>query len=751
MLVRVVVAALLAALVAVADGAAASTRLDSDGTVLIGGARSFPIVLAKGPPLGSTSPSGRDGLDEVAGAGVNFLKVGPATTPWTEADLDEARAFNRAAASRGLYTWLNLSTVSRATPGSATDALLERVVTSLLMDAAGAPGIGMWKGADEPRWSGYPASSLQFAYCRATGRGNPDWCAGRPVLDRDHAWVTIQAPRGTAAELAPYAGVTDMHGVDIYPVTARNPTPDLHQVGTWTNTLATVTPNRALWTTLQVCASGSVDANGAYVLPTLAQERYMIYDAIINGARSLAFYGGNIPSCWNAADRAQGWNWTFWTTVLKDLIGEISALSPLAPALVNPATTRVLTASDPSTQVISRAGAGGDTWVIAARSGPGRESVSISGLPTSAGAGAVYTEGRSINASGGSLTDSFAQWEVHVYHFPAPATTAPPTLARLEPTSGRAGDRVSLRGSNLQASTAVTFAGAAAAFTIASSTEISATVPAGATTGPVAVTTPAGTATSSTPFTVVAPAATAGPPARQAPDLRITLAAKTPRTPLGQSNDLELTALNGGGAATEVTATITLPPGLTLIGPPAYDRGSGCAGTGPIICKLDYLPADTASRIHFSLRATTAGTHQLAATVTAQEEDASPADNSANLTLAIDAPPAPNPPRQPATARATQRADRLVGTAHADHLRGLGGNDTLIGRAGNDRLDGGPGNDTLDGGPGNDTLLGRAGNDTINARDRTRDTINCGPGRDRVLADRVDRVSGDCERVLRRS
>ena len=38
-------------------------------------------------------------------------------------------------------------------------------------------------------------------------------------LDADHAWVTIQAPRGTAPQLAPYTPVTDIHGVDVYPVT----------------------------------------------------------------------------------------------------------------------------------------------------------------------------------------------------------------------------------------------------------------------------------------------------------------------------------------------------------------------------------------------------------------------------------------------------------------------------------------------------------------------------------------------------
>ena len=58
-----------------------------------------------------------------------------------------------------------------------------------------------------------------------------------------------------------------------------------------------------MWTTLQVCASGSYDSSGRFVLPTFAQERYMLYDAILNGARSLAFYGGNNPNCWTASDR----------------------------------------------------------------------------------------------------------------------------------------------------------------------------------------------------------------------------------------------------------------------------------------------------------------------------------------------------------------------------------------------------------------------------------------------------------------
>ena len=170
----------------------------------------------------------------------------------------------------------------------------------------------------------------------------------------------------------------------------------------------------------------------------------MAYDAIINGARSLAFYGGNIPGCWNATDRQYGWNWTFWTNVLKPLVGELDSGSAIAPALLNPASTKALTTTDPSTEAISRTGADGDTWVIAARNGTGSQPVTISGLPTNLGTGDVYTENRKVTASNGTLTDSFNQWGVHVYRFatPTPTTTTTTTTTTTPPSSGGGGGGV---------------------------------------------------------------------------------------------------------------------------------------------------------------------------------------------------------------------------------------------------------------------------------------------------------------------
>jgi hypothetical protein len=396
----------LLAVLAVAPGAAAATRIDRHGTVVVDGRKTFPLVLAKGPPA--------NGLAEVAAAGVNFVKIGPANAPWTEADIADAVSWNRAAAAAGIHTWINLSSLGRARPGGWQEALLRHVVGSLEADASGS-AIGMWKGVDEPwRFRVRPAS-LRFAYCMATGRGKRSWCAGRQPIDRDHLWVTVQAPRAGVWSLASYSEVTDIHGVNQYPIAIGDADPDLGEVGSWTNVLRWATPNRAVWTTLQICWSWSYDAAGNVALPTFEQQRYMAYDAIVNGARALAFYGGQNPRCWSPLDASGGWNWTFWERVLEPLVREIGASSPLAPALVNPGSTRTLATSDPTVRAISRRGRGGETWVLATRSGEGSQVVTIAGLSATATSAGVYTEGRSVPVVGGTLTDTFDRWAVHVY------------------------------------------------------------------------------------------------------------------------------------------------------------------------------------------------------------------------------------------------------------------------------------------------------------------------------------------------
>ena len=82
----------------------------------------------------------------------------------------------------------------------------------------------------------------------------------------------------------------------------------------------------------------------------------------------------------------------------------------------------------------------------------------------------------------------------------------PPTITSFAPITGPVGTTVVITGTDLTGATQVTFNGTVASvFTVNSATQVTATVPAGATTGPIGVTTPINTAASAASFTVIQP------------------------------------------------------------------------------------------------------------------------------------------------------------------------------------------------------------------------------------------------------
>jgi hypothetical protein len=90
------------------------------------------------------------------------------------------------------------------------------------------------------------------------------------------------------------------------------------------------------------------------------------------------------------------------------------------------------------------------------------------------------------------------------------------------PAAGAVGISVIITGNNFSGATAVKFNGTGASFTVDSPSQITAVVPAGATTGPITVTTPGGTAASATNFTP-----TPAPPAVVHLNLDANLAVRT--------------------------------------------------------------------------------------------------------------------------------------------------------------------------------------------------------------------------------
>jgi hypothetical protein len=78
----------------------------------------------------------------------------------------------------------------------------------------------------------------------------------------------------------------------------------------------------------------------------------------------------------------------------------------------------------------------------------------------------------------------------------------PPTITSFSPTSGAPGTKVTIKGTNLNGATSVTFKGKSAVISKDTATELVVKVPAGAATGTITVTTPSGVATSTKKFKV---------------------------------------------------------------------------------------------------------------------------------------------------------------------------------------------------------------------------------------------------------
>ena len=129
--------------------------------------------------------------------------------------------------------------------------------------------------------------------------------------------------------------------------------------------------------------------------------------------------------------------------------------------------------------------------------------------------------------------------------------TVTPAITSFAPAIGSVGTGVTINGTNFTGATTVSFGGRAATFTVSNSGTVTATVPAGATTGPITVTTLDGTATSAASFTISsAPFALGATPSSQ------TVSA-------GASTSYTVTISRTAGFADNLTFSVTGLPAAT--------------------------------------------------------------------------------------------------------------------------------------------------------------------------------------------
>ncbi len=422
------------------------TRVTIDratGALRVGGVKTFPLGLSNPPPLGGRAPSGKDGLQEVADGGISFIRTGRGD--WAagrlEEQLQEEREWLDAAAATGLQAWLYLGELPDLPPRAAGQqaSTREQMLTRIGGRFRDHPGLGLYKGVDEPRNPFRGEKWLRPAgLVRAKQRLR--------ALDPNHPVVIIQAPRSTVAQLTPYRPAFDVTGADIFPIAyppglhSDLPNRDISVVGDVTRKMARAAGGKPVWMTLQIAWSGTVTSarkpNVVPRFPTLLELRFMAYQAIACGARGLMFFGGHLTQVARPADADAGWNWTFWEQALRPLAAELSSTA-VAPALVAADAKPQVRCSTKDVDLITRRD-GRFLYVIAARRGGGTTRVGFTGLPRKANGqplrggqvlfeyhqapppppiGAGRQQFRSVGVADGGFRDWLGPHDARVYRF----------------------------------------------------------------------------------------------------------------------------------------------------------------------------------------------------------------------------------------------------------------------------------------------------------------------------------------------
>ena len=383
-------------------------KINSDLVLVIDGKKVFPIGFTTPPPPDGKTPRGKNGIKELADAGATFMRTGAWGGDWDDETIAREKKYLDAAARYGMYCMPYLRKHAKVS----SDAE-ETQLRQLLNRFKDHPGLGAWKGDDEPEWGKVPLEPLTRAY--------------RVIkeVDPKHPVVIIHAPRGTVESLRPYNSIADVLGADIYPVGVPPgahsllPNKNISLVGDHTRIMIDVAEGKMpVWMVLQIAWSGVVKPGKTLVFPTFQQERFMTYEAIINGARGLIYFGGSIKQAMTPEDAKLGWNWTFWDRVLRRVVEEIGTKSPLYPALVAPNSKLPIQASGaPGLEFCVRE-VEDQIFILACKREGETAKVEFSGLPGTLRRGDVLFESsRRVEVKQGRFSDAFEPFSVHVYRF----------------------------------------------------------------------------------------------------------------------------------------------------------------------------------------------------------------------------------------------------------------------------------------------------------------------------------------------
>jgi hypothetical protein len=392
---------LLFSLIIFISSLGASVKFDNDGMITINGKRTF-IIGSYHLPKSETPYA------ELSKAGFNLLRIG-----------NNVKEFKNAQKA-GLKVWYTLGTLDLDKVQQSKKTMLDNI-----NKFKNHPALLIWESVDEPAWT----------WNKAEARIKPG-----PFIkafnfikkyDPNHLLYMNHAPVNLESTLREYNGGTDIVACDIYPVIPEGIKPmfalfpngeqgdlsntSISQVGEYANKMRRVAgPNRPVFMVLQGFAwemlRKEADRDSSKILfPTLFQNRFMAYNAIIHGANGIVYWGTSYtpqPS-------------EFWTD-LKKVTNEVSSISHIISSknsafTVNKKYHEMGHSVDAGIEILVK-NIQNKLYLITANADKNPVKITlgdVEGFNTCT----VLFENRQIDIRQNSITDTYKPFDVHIYKF----------------------------------------------------------------------------------------------------------------------------------------------------------------------------------------------------------------------------------------------------------------------------------------------------------------------------------------------
>src|SRR5437667_6840207 len=125
--------------------------IDENHALVVNGKKTFPIGFTIIPPPDAKAPSGKLALEEWRAGGGTFIRTGPMGEEGGSWDkwMETEKAYQAAAAKAGMLCMPWLKELSHIEDG---DKAKEEKLRAVIRAFKDSPGMGCWKGEDEPQW-----------------------------------------------------------------------------------------------------------------------------------------------------------------------------------------------------------------------------------------------------------------------------------------------------------------------------------------------------------------------------------------------------------------------------------------------------------------------------------------------------------------------------------------------------------------------------------------------------------------------